>query len=286
MNQKASPYLAFEFDALEHCAPLGAACGLREEQVCLSLLKLWRFCWRSKTDLITTTHITGFFYGTDASKALVAFGFIEANTTGWRVKGADRWLFVQRARSENGLKAAANGNLKRGKKSPVPLQQTPNKAPKVSSTPPAPLQHPLQHPSSTAGEPLQQSSNSAPALTASSEQRAANSELKDPAGKKQPAPHQATIDRLWSTYERERGSKYVPAPRDADFKAIKEMLAAGQTPDAIDSAWLRALRNVGFPAVSSVVELQAHYGKFSGAGPPRKGAIEPPTQHQDGQLAL
>ncbi len=67
----------------------------------------------------------------------------------------------------------------------------------------------------------------------------------------------------------------MPVPRGADFKAVKEMLAAGQTPESIDAAWARGLQHVGFPTISSVVELQQHFGKFTGTGPPPKPHIGP-----------
>ena len=89
--------------------------------------------------------------------------------------------------------------------------------------------------------------------------------------------HQATVDRIWATWLRLKGTTYVPAPKGADFKAVKELLAAGQTPEAVDAAWSRALVHVGFPSVSTVVELQAHYGKFNGAGPPRPALKNAPT---------
>ncbi len=87
--------------------------------------------------------------------------------------------------------------------------------------------------------------------------------------------HKETVDRLWATFKAKRGSTYVPVPRDADFKAVKEMLAAGQTPEAIDDAWVRGLAHVGYPTISSLVELQQHFGKFSGTGPPSKPHIGP-----------
>lgn len=67
---KEAPYIAVDFDVLEKCAPAGAACGLTEERVFLGLGKLWLYCWRNKVEHVTTTHILGFFYGTNACEAL------------------------------------------------------------------------------------------------------------------------------------------------------------------------------------------------------------------------
>ncbi len=80
----------------------------------MGLGDLWQFCWREKTEHVTTTHILGFFGGTNACEALLAFKFIEATEKGWRVRGADRWLFVQKTRSDNGK--ANSGNLRQGTK--------------------------------------------------------------------------------------------------------------------------------------------------------------------------
>ncbi len=97
-----------------------------------------------------------------------------------------------------------------------------------------------------------------------------------------PAPHQETVDRLFATYKAAKAATYMPVGRAADFKAVKEMLAAGATPDEIDTAWSRALVHVGFPNVSSFVELQQHFNRFTGTGPPRKagiGPVDPSTQN-------
>ncbi len=149
---KEAPYLSVDFDVLEKVGPAGAACGLSEERVFLALGKLWLYCWRNKTEHVTTTHLLGFFYGVNACEALLTFGFIAATPNGWRVKGADRWLFVQKARSENGK--AQSGNLKRGTQpGPGKLPAPPIESPACPRDPP--------------GTP----SGSAPALTASSVKR-------------------------------------------------------------------------------------------------------------------
>lgn len=250
---KEAPYLAFEFDALEHCAPLGAACGLKEEQACLSLLKLWRFCWRQKTEHVTTTHILGFFYGVNACESLMAFGFIAASKEGWRVRGADRWLFIQRSRSENGKRAAANGNLKRGHRSPAPLQQT-------SSTP----------------------SNSGPALTATSDQRQANS-VKDllphpiqaawNAFRRKPLPEWTSTEGKRKTHADARWAEH-PDPdfwRDVMAKILKSNFLSGRkndfkaTPDwIINPSNLTKVLEGNYddtgPVKGSASQSQTHWG--------------------------
>ncbi len=86
------PYLAFDLDAFENCGAVASGCGLREEQVSHGLLKLWRHCWREKTDGITTGHLKAFFSGVDACEMLLTFGFIAATETGWRVRGVEKYL--------------------------------------------------------------------------------------------------------------------------------------------------------------------------------------------------
>lgn len=113
---------------------------------------------------------------------------------------------------------------------------------------------------------------------------------KKTAGEKPPAPlkpvesprHQEAIDLVWATWLRIKGTKYITVPKGLDFKAIKELLLSLE-PAEINAAWTRALEHVGFPTISSVVELQAHIGKFHGAGPPSrpagKGPIDAATQN-------
>lgn len=107
------PHLAFELDALENVPATASAAGMGEGDLAYGLLKLWRFCWRTKTDRVDRPHLTGFFPAEDGTRvvgALVAFNFLEAADSGFRVKGAQRYLRVNGGQSRGGH--AAKGNLK------------------------------------------------------------------------------------------------------------------------------------------------------------------------------
>ncbi len=151
------PFLAFDLDAFENCANIAQGCGLRAADVSHGLLSLWRHCWRAKTDHVTTAHLKAFFAGADVCEMLLTFGLIAATELGWRVRGAQKYLDIDKARSDNGKKAAANGNLQRGRQDLKKARKSPAGLQQVSST----------------------GSNSAPALSANSQQPTANSETKD-----------------------------------------------------------------------------------------------------------
>lgn len=153
------PYIAFDLDALNVVPQVADASGLSPPAVTHGLVNLWAYCFRAGTDIVSTTHVRGFFGGVDAAEALVAFKFLELTNAGFRVKGADRYLRVREARSAGGKKAA--GNLKRGK---FPAGTQPEGS-RESVPAPAGLQPEVQ-PGRTSG--------SVPALTPSTEHRTPN----------------------------------------------------------------------------------------------------------------
>lgn len=148
------PYIACDLDALDKAPHVGRAAGVSEDSAIAGLVRMWRYCWAEKTDHVDGVAVRGFF-GQDATAALVSFRFLEADTDGFRVRGADRYLRVAKTRSENGKKAASRGNLRRGTEPPTAgalLEGIPSKAPTAP----------------------QQGPNSAPALTPSTEHRTLN----------------------------------------------------------------------------------------------------------------
>ncbi len=220
------PFLAFDLDAFENCVAIAQGCGLRAEQVSHGLLMLWRHCWRSKTDHVTTAHLKAFFAGADVCEMLLTFGHLEASELGWRVRGAAKYLKVTEARSANGK--ANSGNLKRGTKQPeIP-----------GSSPVAPRQPP----------------GSAPALTANSQQPLKDSsadkcpadvvELKKPPKPKTPSRQQA----FFAEAQRIRCEKHpLLQPERVDDKDIPKLNANLKRPlDAVGvagatAAWLAYL---------------------------------------------
>lgn len=148
------PYIAFELDAMERAPEVARAIGLSVGDAAWGLLQMWRWCWREKTDSVAAIHLHGFFGATSKDPAVVleAFGFVEKGTTStYRVKGASRYLRLAEGRSRGGKAASKAGNLRRGK-----VREAGGGA------------------GGCAGTVLETTPSTLPALSASSEQRAAN----------------------------------------------------------------------------------------------------------------
>jgi hypothetical protein len=238
-------YIQVDLKVIEVQGPaMARALGIDENTVLAGLVRLWHRCWSLKTDLITSIEVRGFLAHPDACATMEAFGFLAPTSDmKWRVKGADTYLRVRESRSKAGAARAAGAGRSAGR---------------FSST--APAQH--QHSTSTA-----------PPLTPNTEHRTPNTVKK---GSDAPRPgHQETIKQLTTRFEAVRRFKYPFTPRDA--KAIKTMLEA-HSPIDIAAAWSRALAHVGFPTVSTIVELEKNLAHFVGTGPPvNTSTPEPPS---------
>lgn len=264
---KEAPYIAVDFDVLEKVSPAGAACGLTGEQVFMGLGKLWLYCWREKTEHVTTTHILGFFYGVNACEALLTFGFIAATPEGWRVRGADRWLFIQRARSENGK--ANVGNLKRGTK------PGPGKPPAPPSDSPAPPRDPPGTPP-----------GSAPALTASSVKRPTSNDVKEDLPSE---PESHPIQAIWNAKRKPPLPEWTATKGKRLTHADARLL---ERPDPefwrdvmtrIDRSDFLSGRKTDFKATPDWIINPSNLtkvleGNYDGNGPPGKGPIDAATQ--------
>ncbi len=184
-------YLAFELDALKMVPDAARAAGLSEPVLGYGLVRLWDYCWTAKTDRIQPAHLTGFFGGepTKIADALGAFGFLESDGLGFRVRGAARYLRLHLGQREGGKKS--KGNLipgpHRGNSPRKPAGGQPEGGAGES------LRLPSGSPPALAGESLRLPSGSPPAL-----QRAASSEQRIETDQ-QPAcakPEQSTPDQL------------------------------------------------------------------------------------------
>jgi len=163
-------YLAFDLDALNVAADLGRAVGVPEERITHGLLRLWAWCFRSKTETVDETQVRGFF-GAEATTALISFGFLEPQKDNFRVRGADRYLRITEARRRGGLMSKKNII------SDVYSKKQAQKRTKTSSNPaPAGAPAELKLGSSSAQARLQPELKlgSSPALTPSTEHRAPN----------------------------------------------------------------------------------------------------------------
>lgn len=105
------PYLSFDLDALTVVPDVAESAGITEGAVAHGLLKMWAYCFRKKRDTVQEAHIQGFFGGDNlrVSTVLVAFEFLEEDGGEFRVKGAGRYLRVQKAK----VAGAAKTNAKR-----------------------------------------------------------------------------------------------------------------------------------------------------------------------------
>lgn len=103
-------HIAFDLDALPLVPKVARSAGIQEAVVGWGLTQMWEWCWREKTDRVTTNHLRGFF-GSELGGVLVDFGFLEAIGSGlWRVRGAARYLRIRQAQSDAGKRS--KGNLK------------------------------------------------------------------------------------------------------------------------------------------------------------------------------
>jgi hypothetical protein len=110
-------HIAFDLDALPLVPKVARSAGIQEAVVGWGLTQMWEWCWREKTDRVTTNHLRGFF-GSELGAILVDFGFLEAaGSSLWRVRGAARYLRIQEGRERGGRNA--KGNLKQYRAKPA-----------------------------------------------------------------------------------------------------------------------------------------------------------------------
>lgn len=116
-------YLPLDLEVFELAANVARAGGLTFEQAFAGLCVMWKHCWLAKADVVTASHLRGFFGSASPLlvEALESFGFLERfDDTGWRVKGArDRILRVKTGLSE----AARAARVKGGKAAAENLKQ-------------------------------------------------------------------------------------------------------------------------------------------------------------------
>jgi len=168
------PYLQVDLDALEEFEVAGALVGTGPAHIAFGCLKLWRDCWRQKTEYVGKERLMAFFPGADEKKlttAMTACGFLEAppSRPDFRVKGAERRLGIRKKQQEAGKRHV--GNLRQYR------EGEPEDSPGLPGT------HPEVEPEPTRAP----TSGSTPALTASIQQPTSNSSsLKKNSGAPQP----------------------------------------------------------------------------------------------------
>lgn len=231
-------YLAVDLDAKTAMPKVARAAGLSVGDVAWGLMELWEHAWREKTDVASGPVLAGCFGGGAATTdALVAFGFLEPTQDGYRIRGASRYLRIQEARSKGGK--ASSGNLKRGPKKARQPGSVPGSLPAAAG----------DQPGSVPG--------SAPALTASSEQRAANSEKK-----LAPAPRTPReTDALVEDFKAATGAEYRwQAAKDGTaFAALRKEFSL----EEIRTRWRRGLKATGWRNVATVAQLASKWNDLA-----------------------
>lgn len=116
---KKKPYIAFELDGIEDAEQAARLAGVNPDVIVAGLPRLWRDCWRRKSDRVRPEELGAFFTGGADEKlrrALATKRFLEidGSPAGDRVKGASRLLRISASKAKGGH--AAKGNLKRGTK--------------------------------------------------------------------------------------------------------------------------------------------------------------------------
>lgn len=267
-------YIAFDLDAFDAAESAARHAGASADAMMAGLLRLWRFCWRQRSDIVSADQLRGVF-GLDVGPALVAFGFIATAPNGYRVKGADRYLRIQEGRSKGGK--AASGNLKQNKKKPADTAGS------------APAEHRLPAGSPPAYPPADDRAFSEQ-RAATSEQRAANKVAPrkgaTPTGPPADPRHAPLVAELCEVFQENTKAKYPFGGRDA--KAIAALLAIEPVPERISTVWRQALRSNKFPLVRTLPELVINYAHFVGTGPPTnaKGASWTQQQADSGKSFL
>jgi len=239
------PFIAFDVKALEEAPNVARAAHISEDAAIAGLARMWKHCWARKTDEVDGTALEGFF-GADASRACITFGFLERAGEGYRVRGADRYLRIAKARSDNGKRAAANGNLKKGSVG--------------GGAPTSPQQL------------LESCSNSAPVLTPITDHRTT---LEDLAGTADAAPpkrkrsgkdanprHTPLKAKLFTAFREITGTDYgFQGGKDA--KGIDQLLSICPDDEEILTRWRAAWDRTGFQRPKDIPDFVSKWNLYA-----------------------
>lgn len=134
------PYLPIDIDGRRNCAKAAAVLHASPGDVSWALQEMWEHVWREwfagrresadvLSDLILMGCLGPLSENSKAPDVLVGFGFLERVPTGYRIRGAAKWLFGLEGKSRGGKAAAGNlipGGPKRTKSAesqPSPMSQ-------------------------------------------------------------------------------------------------------------------------------------------------------------------
>lgn len=238
------PYLTFDLDAKARLPIVAGILQTTPGAIAWGLLELWEHAWRIKSDIVGELTIEGCFGPSEKARAaLEEHGFIEKAEPGrWRVKGADRYLRIAKARAEGGRKggkrsAELRQNKQNRSKTQANGKQTASKTEALTSN----IEHRASTDLNLAGE-----HPPAPAEKAKKAKKPADPRLTE------------LTKRLASAYEQTRGEKYAhQGVKDAE--GLKRLLPLG-TDEAIERKWRAGLVAQGWPRVSNFAQLAQKWG--------------------------
>ncbi len=256
-------YIAFDMDAMRLVPQVAQAASMEPPVVGWGLVQLWQFCWLQKTETVTATHLKGFFGG-DISDALLAFGFLERSNKGFRVRGADRYLRIQKAQADAGKRAS--DNLKQNSKTEPPAITRPDRpllggADAGFRVEPEPSRN-------LAGTQPGPSRSQKPALTPNTEHRTPNEKTTAGASRSR-----ALSDALCVVFREITTHKYEhQGPKDAE--GLKRLLKFETTDEEILRRWRRGLVGTYKRDAKTIAQLASKWNELATdeARAPAKGA--------------
>lgn len=257
------PYLPIDLDGKKNTARVGNALGVHPGIVSWGQQEMWEFVWATKSDIVSDLVLDGFF-GPDprVRQYLVAYGFLEKTDTGYRVKGAKKWLFAMEGKSRGGHASKKNlipGGAKPSTAEPL-TQRDVGYAERVAEG--VAETQPVGRPSALTPNTQHPNTFKKPAA-------------KKAAAEKQTDPrHAPTVKALCEAFRQIRGSPYGFELNPGHNAAEVTTLLALAEPAEIERRWRRALAHVGFPTVAKFSELRLNWDHFAGTGPPAQKPLD------------
>lgn len=251
------PYLQVDLDAMHKFPTAAAGCSIPEAQVYKGMLKLWESRWRESTGFVSLLFLECIFEmpgrGERCAQVLCELGFLEVRESGHWVCGSEKYLRIKEARSKGGKRAAANGNLKRGASG---IEKAKN-GPKRGKSPSLSWE--------AAGEQLESTPSSAPALTPITEHHSPNKKLKSIAPAVAAPTRLKQLEKaLVSDYAAMRpGAKYLHGGAK-DTEALKRIEASGHDFDDVRGRWRYGLRQSGWLGINTLAQLGQKFNDLAG----------------------
>lgn len=305
--KKRPPYIAVTLDAIELFEEVAVATDVSAGDVSIGCLRLWRHCFRQKTEWVTRERVATCYPTRDLDgllRSLVAVGFLEvpASRPDYRVRGAEDWLGINLAvnKEEAGRKggkvtAALGAGLDNLRQNvlPLPVQVTEQKCTVSGTFPEAKEQNgtvsgtfteaateaDVEAVTAISQQQLEEEDHPLAALAVGSPP-SENSDADPPPPPPPPAVkrkarrdpgaddrHGPLVRRLTEIAREDDPGWAFAGGRDAK---VVERLLARSNPEEIAARWRRARNHSGFPQVRELPELEKFFGHFPVGGAPEQ----------------